>query len=245
MLRQNLTGVVFVFMLSVVQGAEVKPLNDLPNGGYNSVVRDWGQLPPSIPKWPAVTGVEVSPDGSIYVIERCHDNSCKGRTEPPILKYDRNGKLLKAWGEGMFVFPHGACVDAQGNLWVTDAQIDNGKGYQVFKFSPEGKVLMTIGNKPGVASSDPGAFDEPTDVAVAPNGDIFVTEGHTGGTTGNDRVSKFDKNGKFLMSWGKHGTGHGEFYNPHTIELDSRGRVFVGDRSNNRIEIFDQNGKYL
>ena len=224
-------------------GVDDKPLNDLPNT-YRTV-RDWGQLPPSIPKWPAVTGVEVSPDGSIYVIERCHENSCVGRNEPPILKLDKSGKLVKAWGENMFNFPHGATVDRQGNLWVTDSQFqNNGKGQAVYKFSPDGKVLLTLG-KPGVTGSDPGLFDEPTDVAVAPNGDIFVTEGHVGGTPGNDRVSKFGKDGKFLKSWGKKGTGPGEFNSPHTIELDSRGRVFVGDRSNNRIQVFDQDGKFL
>jgi sugar lactone lactonase YvrE len=188
--------------------------------------------------------VEVARDGSIYVIHRCSANSCAGRPEPPILKMDKSGKLIKAWGEGMFVFPHGATVDREGNLWVTDAQMRDGKGYQVFKFSPDGKVLMTLG-KAGVASADPGLFDEPTDVLVAPNGDIFVTEGHSGGTPGNDRVSKFSKDGKFIKSWGKKGSGPGEFNAPHTIAMDSRGRLFVGDRSNNRIQIFDQDGKYL
>jgi secreted PhoX family phosphatase len=144
----------------------------------------------------------------------------------------------------MFVFPHGATVDAQGNLWVTDSQVKDGKGHQVFKFSPDGKVLLTLG-KAGAVSAAPGEFDEPTDVLVAPNGNVFVTEGHSGGTTGNDRVSVFDKNGKFLRSFGKHGSGPGEFFNPHTIAIDSRGRLFVGDRGNNRIEIFDQDGKYL
>jgi sugar lactone lactonase YvrE len=221
--------------------ADVQPINDLPNP-YRTV-RDWG-APPNGAKWAAVTAVEAAPDGSIYVIHRCADNSCAGRTEPPILKFDKSGKLLKAWGEGMFVFPHGAFVDPQGNLWVTDAQIRDGKGYQVFKFSPEGKVLMTLG-KAGVASAEPGQFDEPTDVLVAPNGDIFVTEGHTGGTAGNDRVSKFSKDGKFIKSWGKKGSGPGEFNSPHTLAMDSRGRLFVGDRSNNRIQIFDQDGRYL
>jgi sugar lactone lactonase YvrE len=221
--------------------ADQKPLNDLPNP-YRTV-RDWGKPPGGVP-WAAVTAVEVSPDGSIYVIHRCKDNSCAGRPEPPILKFDKSGKLLKAWGENMFVFPHGAAVDAQGNLWVTDSQVKDGKGHQVFKFSPDGKVLMTLG-KAGVVSAAPGEFDEPTDVLIAPNGDIFVTEGHSGGTTGNDRVSKFDKNGKFIKSFGKHGSGPGEFFNPHTIAIDSRGRLFVGDRGNNRIEIFDQDGKYI
>src|SRR6266852_2268215 len=222
--------------------APQKPANDLPNPGYRTV-RDWGKPPGGIP-WAAVTAVEVSPDGSIYVIHRCKDNSCAGRPEAPILKFDASGKLLKSWGETMFVFPHGAAVDAQGNLWVTDSQVKDGKGHQVFKFSPEGKVLMTLG-KAGTPSDEPGLFDEPTDVVVAPNGDIFVTEGHVGGTKGNDRVSKFNKDGKFIKSWGKTGKGPGEFDAPHTIAIDSRGRLFVGDRNNNRIQIFDQDGKHL
>jgi sugar lactone lactonase YvrE len=220
---------------------EVQPLNNLPNPFRT--VRDWGHPPNGAP-WAAVTAVEVSPDGSIYVVHRCRDNSCADRTEPPILKFDASGKLLKAWGEGMFIFPHGATVDRDGNLWVTDESMKDGKGMQVFKFSPEGKVLMTLG-KAGVASADPGLFDEPTDVAIAANGDIFVTEGHSGPRPGNDRISKFSKDGKFIKAWGKRGAGPGEFHSPHTIAFDSQGRLFVGDRGNNRIEIFDQDGRYL
>jgi sugar lactone lactonase YvrE len=220
---------------------EVQPINNLPNPFRT--VRDWGHPPNGAP-WAAVTAVEVSPDGSIYVIHRCRDNSCADRTEPPILKFDASGKLLKAWGEGMFIFPHGATVDREGNLWVTDESMKDGKGMQVFKFSPEGKVLMTLG-KAGVASAEPGLFDEPTDVAIAANGDIFVTEGHSGPRPGNDRISKFSKDGKFIKAWGKRGAGPGEFHSPHTIAFDSQGRLFVGDRGNNRIEIFDQDGRYL
>jgi DNA-binding beta-propeller fold protein YncE len=161
-------------------------------------IRDWAKPPGGVP-WAAVTAVEVAPDGSIYVIHRCHDNSCAGRPEPPILKFDASGKLLKAWGEGMFVFPHGVTVDAQGNLRVTDEQGKDGKGQQVFKFSPEGKVLMTLG-KAGVASDAPGLFDQPTDVAIA---DIFVTEGHL---QGNNRISKFSSDGAFIKSWGHKGS---------------------------------------
>ena len=219
----------------------VDPLNDLPQPYKTS--RDWAKPPGGIP-WAAVTAIEVAPDGGVYVIHRCKDNNCSGRPEPPILKFDRTGKLIKAWGEGMFEFPHGSTLDRQGNLWVTDEHIGNGKGYQVFKFSPEGKVLMTLG-KAGVASAEPGLFDEPTDVLVAPNGDIFVTEGHSGGTKGNDRVSKFNKDGKFLKSWGSTGSGNENFKSPHTIAMDSRGRLLIGDRDNNRIQIFDQEGKYL
>jgi DNA-binding beta-propeller fold protein YncE len=189
-----------------------------------------------------VTAVEPAPDGSIYVIHRCFANSCAGRTEAPILKYDRSGKLLKTWGEGMFVFPHGATVDRDGNLWVTDARGDAGKGHQVFKFSPDGKVLMTLG-KAGVSGSGADLFDQPTDVVIAPNGDIFVTDSHRNGK--NNRVVRFRKDGTFVKEWGKKGAGPGEISEPHTIALDSRGRVFVGDRENNRIQIFDQDGKFL
>jgi len=215
------------------------PRNDLPQ--LYRTTRDWGELPPGV-KWAAVTAVEAGPDGSIYVVHRCFENSCAGRKEAPILKYDARGKLLKSWGEGMFIFPHGATVDRDGNFWLTDARGENGKGHQVFKFSPEGRVLMTLG-KAGVSGSGPDLFDQPTDVVVAPSGDIFVTDSHRNGK--NNRVVKFTKDGRFIKEWGKKGSGRGEISEPHTIALDSRGRLFVGDRENNRIQIFDQDGKYL
>jgi DNA-binding beta-propeller fold protein YncE len=215
------------------------PRNDLPQP-YRTT-RDWGQLPPGV-KWAAVTAVETAPDGSIYVIHRCFANSCTGRSEAPILKFDPAGRLLASWGVGMFNFPHGATVDAAGNLWVTDARGESGKGHTVIKFSPEGKVLMTLG-KPGVSGSGPTLFDQPTDVVVAPNGDIFVSDSHRNGK--NNRIVKFNKDGKFLKEWGHKGSGAGEISEPHTIALDSRGRLFVGDRENNRIQIFDQEGKLL
>src|SRR5882762_5040254 len=122
------------------------PRNDLPQP-YRTT-RDWGELPAGV-KWAAVTAIEPSPDGSIYVIHRCFANSCAGRSEAPILKYDANGKLLKSWGAGMFIFPHGATVDRDGHLWLTDARGENGKGHQVFEFDKDGAVLMTLG-KAGV-----------------------------------------------------------------------------------------------
>jgi ABC-type molybdate transport system substrate-binding protein len=209
-------------------------------------VRDWASPPDGLP-WAAVTGVEAGPDGNIYVLYRCHENSCAGRPEAPILKFDKSGKLLKAWGAGMFVFPHGSTIDHEGNFWVTDAGGMDGKGHQVFKFSPDGKLLMTLGKK-GVAGDGLDTFNQPTDVVVAPNGDIFVADGHRDSASGraiNNRIVKFSKNGKFLKQWGKKGTGPGELQEPHTIAMDSRGRLFVGDRINNRIQIFDQNGRFL
>jgi DNA-binding beta-propeller fold protein YncE len=222
-----------------IAGASSAPRNDLPQP-YKTT-RDWGQLPPGV-KWAAVTAIEPSPDGSLYVIHRCVANSCAGRGEAPILKYDASGALLKTWGEGMFVFPHGATVDRDGNLWVTDARGENGKGHQVFKFSPDGRALMTLG-KAGISGADAGLFDQPTDVVVTPAGDIFVTDSHRNGR--NNRVVRFRKDGTYVTEWGKKGSGRGEFSEPHTIALDSRGRLFVGDRENNRIQIFDQDGRFL
>jgi DNA-binding beta-propeller fold protein YncE len=215
------------------------PRNDLPQP-YQTA-RDWGELPAGL-KWAAVTAVEPAPDGSIYVIHRCFANSCANRAEAPILKYNAAGKLLAQWGAKMFIFPHGATVDRDGNLWVTDARGDDGIGHQVFKFSPDGKVLMTLG-RAGVSGSTAELFDQPTDVVIAPSGDIFVTDSHRNGK--NNRVVRFTKDGKYVKEWGKQGSGRGEMSEPHTIAIDSRGRLFVGDRENNRILIFDRDGRVL
>ena len=231
-------------LASVALGTEVAaqteaPRNDLPQP-YQTT-RDWGELPAGV-KWAAVTAIEPAPDGTIYVVHRCFENSCAGRPEAPILKYNAGGKLLSTWGAGMFIFPHGATVDRDGNLWVTDARGENGRGHQVFKFDRDGKVLMTLG-KAGVSGSGPDLFDQPTDVLVAPSGDIFVTDSHRNGK--NNRVVRFTKEGRFVKEWGKKGFGPGEISEPHTIAMDSQGRLFVGDRENNRIQIFDQDGRYL
>ena len=160
----------------------------------------------------------------------------------PILKFDADGKLVKAFGAGMFVFPHGITVDREGNVWVTDGQARDGMGHQVIKFSPDGKVLMRLG-KAGVAGNDHDSFNMPSSVLVAPNGDIFVGDGHGG--MSNNRIVKFDKTGKYLKEWGVKGSAPGQFDTPHTLAMDSQGRLFVGNRNNNRIDIFDQEGKFL
>jgi len=215
------------------------PRNDLPQP-YRTT-RDWGELPAGM-KWAAVTSIEAAADGSVFVIHRCFANSCAGRSEPPILKFDPSGKLLKAFGNAMFVFPHGSTLDPDGNLWVTDAGGGDGIGHQVIKFSPDGVELMRLG-KAGVSGSGPDLFDMPNDVVVAQNGDIFVTDSHRRGK--NNRVVKFDRAGKFIKEWGRKGSGPGELSEPHAIAMDSQGRLFVGDRENNRIQIFDQEGRLL
>jgi len=215
-----------------------------PNSQANPyrTVEGWFQLPDGR-KMGSTSAVFVAPSGHIWIAERCGANSCAGSNLPPVLEFEPSGKLLRSWGEGMFVFPHGILIEKDGTIWLTDGQGANGKGQQVFKLSPEGKVLMTLG-KAGVAGDGPDTFNQPNAVAIAPNGDIFVSDGHNVGR-GNARVVKFSKDGTFIKQWGGHGSGRGQFEMPHALAFDSKGRLFVGDRGNNRIQIFDQDGKYL
>ena len=180
-------------------------------------------------QWATVFCVDLLPDGNIIAIQLA---------DPPLRVFDPSGKLVRSFGAGMFVQPHGLTVDQQGFIWVSDAAPGKGKGEQVFKLTPEGKVVMTLGTA-GVRGESETTFDGPTDVAIAPNGDIFVSDGYE-----NNRVVKFSKDGQFIKAWGKKGSGPGEFNVPYTLAFDSRG-LFVGDRSNSRIQIFDQDGNYL
>jgi sugar lactone lactonase YvrE len=214
--------------------------SDPPNP-YRTV-ENWVKLPDGR-KWGQTISVDVDPDGrSIWVFERCGGTTCDGSDVPPILKIDAAGKVVKSFGAGMFIFPHGLFVDRDGNVWVTDGRGKGGKGHQVFKFSPDGKLLMTLG-KAGVTGDGPDTFNSPSDVLVAPSGDIFVADGHGGDT--NARVVKFSRDGTFIKAWGKKGSGPGEFNVPHSLAMDSSGRLFVGDRANSRVQIFDQDGKFL
>ena len=207
------------------------------------VIERWGQLPEGR-TWGATSGIYPDRDGNIWVFERCGANSCAGSDLPPVLKFDPSGKLLKSWGAKLFVWPHGFFIDREGHIWAADARGDAGKGHQVFKLDQEGKVLMTLG-RAGVAGNGPDTFNQPSAVAGAASGHIFVADGHGTGPTSNARVVKFARDGTFVKAWGKPGSGPGEFSDPHTLAFDSRGRLFVGDRNNNRIQIFDQEGKFL
>jgi sugar lactone lactonase YvrE len=209
------------------------------------------------------------------VAERCGANSCLDRAtnqmQPvaTVLKFDANGTLVTSFGQGMLIFPHGIHVDRDGNVWVTDGQDDAPvparggapaagaapaaapvprlgplpgatRGHQVYKFSPDGKVLMTLG-KPGGAAG-PDFFYQPNDVYVVPSGEIFVGEGHGGA---NSRLLKFSRDGRLIKVIGKKGSGPGEFDQPHSIAMDSQGRLFIGDRGNNRVQIIDQEGQFI
>ena len=208
---------------------------------YRVVEEGWAKAPADRP-WGGMSSISMDPDGNIWILERCGANSCVDSKLAPVLKFDRSGKLLKSFGAGLFVLPHGLYIDREGNVWATDAQGREGKGHIVVKFSPEGKVLLTLG-KAGVAGSGPDTLDRPAAVVTASNGDIFVADGHGGAAV--SRVVKYSKDGRFIKAWGKNGSGPGEFEGLHAIAIDSRGRLIVGDRGNNRFQIFDQEGNFL
>lgn len=217
--------VVFVILLSMVAAYAQQPS---PPNPYRTI-ENWAKLPAGM-EWGQVSGVEFDSRGNLWVIHR---------TDPPILEFDPSGNLLKSFGAGMFVQPHSLHFDRDGNLWATDGGGNDEKGHQVFKFNPDGRLLLALGKK-GVAGDGPDAFNRLADVVTAPNGDVFIADGHV-----NARVMKFTNDGKFVAVWGKKGTAPGEFDAPHAIAIDSGGRIFVGDRANNRIQIFDQNGRFL
>ncbi len=204
------------------------------------LVEGWAQLPRGVDAWGQNIGVDMDRNENLWIFHRCFAQNCRDRDDvPAVLRYDLSGRLVDSWGEGMFVWPHGFHIDAEGNIWTTDAQGAGGIGHTVMKFSPEGELLMTLGT-PGVAGAGEDTFDGPADVLVAPDGSIFVADGH-----GNDRVVKFSPEGEYLMEWGEEGTDYGLFNEPHSLEMDSRGRLFVGDRMNQRIQVFDQNGRFM
>ena len=193
------------------------------------LVENWAQFPPGVTKWGAATGVDVDSHDNVYVLHR--------NESMPIMVFDRNGKFLRAWGQGMFKTTHFLRVDPSGSVWVTDRG-----DMQAFKFSQDGKLLMTIGKK-GVTgdNNSEDTFNGMADLAVAKNGDIFIADGEGP----NTRVAKFSQAGKFIQWWGGKGTDPGQFNVPHSIAIDSKGRIYVADRSNNRIQIFDGSGKFL
>lgn len=218
--------------------------NNAPNT-YRTI-EGWAKLPDGR-EWGATSAIYPANDGKhIWVAERCGSNLCVGSDVDPVLLYDTDGNVVKSFGSGMITWPHGMYVDADDNVWIADAvgyaPVPEGIGHTIMKFSPDGELLMRLG-KEGVAGDGIDVFNKPSDMLVAPNGDIFVADGHDAG--GNNRIIKFNKDGKYLMQWGSTGGDHGQFRDPHALAMDSQGRLFVGDRGNSRLQVFSQNGEWL
>jgi 6-bladed beta-propeller protein len=244
-----------------------RPVRGLADGGGPFVPGgEWATRPAGPP-----ASMYVDPDGeSIWAVIRCDETSplpvaqggrfgidCLGpdnriKNVDTVFKFDAKGNIVKRFGAGLFIWPHGLLVDKDGNVWVTDGASQQAvdmaakggvkAGHQVIKFSPEGKILMKLGEA-GVPGKDENHFTSPSSVAIGANGDIFVADGHE--ANGNNRVMKYSKDGKFIKQWGKTGYGPGEFHTLHGIAIDNRGRIFIADRGNNRIQLFDQEGKHL
>jgi len=218
--------------------------NSAPNP-YETI-EGWAELPDGR-VWGATSAIYPANDGKhIWVAERCGTNLCVGSDVDPVLLYDQEGNVVKSFGAGMITWPHGMFVDVDDNVWIADAvgyaPVPEGIGHTIMKFSPDGELLMRLG-KEGVAGDGTDVFNKPSDMLVAPDGSIFVVDGHDAG--GNNRVMKFDKDGKYLMQWGSTGKEDGEFRDPHALAMDSQGRLFVGDRGNSRLQIFTQDGEHI
>ena len=239
--------------------ADQEPINSRPNP-YETQ-RNFGTLPDGR-SWGSVSAVNIDIDGiNVWAGDRCGTNSCATSDVNPIVKLDPDGNVLASFGAGLIIWPHGMDVDSEGNVWVVDARAANareleenpwaaGKGHTVMKFSPEGELLMTLGTG-GETGDPPTHFDAPNDVLIAPSGTIYVGDTHgaqfqdAAGPTSKSRISMFAPDGTFIKSFGEFGYEDGQFRSPHSLAMDSQGRLFVADRGNARIQIFSQDGKHL
>ena len=242
---------VLVVLMVLPLAAMAQPA-DLPKAAPNPKTNHYVEVPGFFKMPPgrsmgSSSAVAGDSKGNVWVVDRCAANSCVGSKLDPIMEFDAKGNFVKAFGAGLLQFAHGFTIDAADHLWVTDnvpTDGKGGKGQVVLEFDGNGKLLRTMG-KVGVAGSAPGGFTEPNAVLIAPNGSIFVAQGHTRDYKGQPRILKFDANGKFIKQWGSAGPGPGQFGMPHCLALDSKGNLYVGDRDNNRIQIFTQDGKLL
>ncbi len=232
---------------SGVFSATANDPRNAPNAQPNPYVSDehFFKLPDGR-KFGSSSSVAVDSKGHIWVAERCGANNCAGSPVNPVVEFDAKGNYIKSFGAGMILFPHSLFIDKKDHLWIADGHVDAAakKGNVVLEFDTSGKLLRTMGT-PGASGNDSKTFNEPNSVLVAPNGNIFIADGHEAGPGHNARVMKFDAKGNFIKQWGEHGIGGGQFDVPHTLAMDSKGNLYVGDRWNNRIQSFTQDGKLL
>ena len=200
--------------------AQIKEGPALPH----KVVKDWAKLPDGW-NFGETSGVAVDKDDNVWVFNR---------GSHPVMQFDSNGKMLRSWSEVPFKSSHGIRLDEDGNVWTVDV-----KGHQLFKWTPAGRLLMVLGRGAGKDDSK-DAFNEPTGVAFSKNGDLYISDGYV-----NSRVVRYGKDGVYQGQWGRKGTGDGEFQLVHDVAVDTRGRVYVADRTNERVQVFDENGKFL
>jgi sugar lactone lactonase YvrE len=166
------------------------------------------------------------------------------RGAQPFFEFDENGTFIRTFGDNLFTRAHGLRLDLDGNIWATDVG-----AHLVYKLSAQGQVLLTLGTKGEAGEWNEAAgsrkLNQPNDVAIASNGDVFIVQGHTPGPRGDARVLKFDKTGKFIKSWGGKGNAPGQFEVAHGIAIDAQGLLWVTDRENQRIQIFDADGTFV
>lgn len=244
-----LVGITLVFM----QGLTVEA-QSVANNPYHAV-HGWEKMPNGW-KLGVPSGIFPDPDGEhLWILSRCGANHCANSDQDAIFKFDLDGNVVKSFGSSLFSFPHGFFLDHEGYLWVTEGApagdarevegLKRGLGHQVFKFSQDGEIVMTLGEA-AVSGYGPAHFNGPAGVVVADNGDIWVSDGHR---DGNNRIVKFNKDGEFLLEVGggveSRSGDPGKFNDPHDITIDAHGRILVADRGNNRIQIFDQDGNLI
>ena len=203
-------------------------------GGYQ-LVTDWAKIPNG-GAWGTMAAVGTDAKGNVYTFQRADPAK--------VMIFDSHGDFLREWGTAEFEFPHGITVAPDGSVWVSDK-----KREQILKFSPDGKLLMAIGQKDVTGSeTSESSFNGLANVAFGKNGDIFVADGENSAPAMapfDNRIVKLTKDGQFLKMWGSKGTAEGQFTGPHDIAVDSKGHVWVGDRGNSRIQVFDADGKFL
>ena len=237
MIRQRNWAVFLVTCLCALTGTGLMQTSAATPGRYEEV-KDWPKLPPGM-QFGEVAGVDVDANGHVLVFHRPGRGFEPGATEllkdPAVVELDENtGRVISSWGANTFLVPHGITIDRDNNVWLTDVGLQ-----QVFKFSHDGKLLLKLGEA-RVGAWDAKHFNQPTDIAIRPDGSFYVSDGYV-----NSRVAYFDATGKEVREWGKKGSGPGEFSNPHGLSfVPQSSDVLVADRENSRLQLFDRDGRF-